>query len=477
MTSHNIINKPTLHPFQQDIAKRAFDLKTAALFLHMGVGKTAIALDIIDRILTQNPHYRVLIIAPKPLVSTTWPQEAGKFQYDFNLNYHFNSQLNSTYRLKMFHKYDEEANITLLSITMLHWFFNNDLLKNYQALIIDESSKMKSYRNQKVKTITHPSILSLFEYRYIMTGTPIPNGYLDLWTQMYIVDKGQRLGATYRTYLRRFFDKQDYIKFKKYHLKPGAETQIIDLIKDITITCDETVVSQNLPPFIPTVLVNNLPIHLVNDYKKLKKEFILECKKEENSSTLVCSNTSDLINKLMQYSSGFVYVTNEETNERTIHDIHNEKIQLLSQVLATYSTEKILLAYNFKHEATMILQHFPSEVTKYEDPRTVMNWQQNLTNRVLLVNPVSIAHGLNLQYDSHIIVWYSYTWNLENYLQFNKRLLRQGQRHPVYCIHLAIGDIEYKIMNRITQKETTQQDLFTYLKTCGTEALSIGFTC
>lgn len=467
-----------LHPYQVDIVKEVVQKGRCALFLEMGLGKTAIMLSAINELSNQNPSLRFLIIAPKELAILTWPAEIMKFTPHLKYITDFNR---STAKVR-----DEvyctspQHQICILSYTLVRWFFSTGYYINYNVLIIDESTKFKGYRNKTFAIIKQS--LSNFQHRYIMTGTPIPNGYLDYYNQIYLVDEGERLGKNFFRYRERYFMKLPF-NFYKYELLPGSEEKIQQLTKDIVVSRNSADLSLNLPEFISTVQFRNMPLTCIQEYKRFKKDFVLTLRDKPPtlsgldspipSNMIVAKTQADLTNKLLQYCSGAIYLENSQ-EYRVIHDI---KLLMLEELLDSHDG-RIILAYNYQHESERIMQRFSSQIVKYDgNPDTIKSWEAGNTNRVLMSHPKSIGYGLNLQGSSHILIWFGFTWNLELYQQFNKRLHRQGQRHTVYCFHLAVGDIEYKLMERLKSKDITQQALLNYMQTCGLEPTTDGFLC
>lgn len=270
---------------------------------------------------------------------------------------------------------------------------------------------------------------------------------------MYLIDQGERLGKTITNYRQRFFVPDGYMGYS-YKLRPGAKEQIMELIKDvcITMTAEDYL---ELPECINVNEFIELPDKAKQQYKELEKEFIISL----NDIDIESPSKASLGNKLLQICNGSVYDA-----ERNIHEIHNEKIERLKEIVEDNPEENFLVAYNYKHDLEKLQKAFPKAV-KLETAKQEDDWNKGKI-KMLLAHPASAGHGLNLQYGGNVIVWYGLTWNLEYYQQFNKRLHRQGQKNTVRNIHLiAKGCLDEKVLFfALSNKAKTQKDLIDYLK-------------
>lgn len=307
----------------------------------------------------------------------------------------------------------------------------------------------------------------------------MPNGYLDLWSQIYILDEGERLGKFITHYRNTYFYKSAWNSYT-YYLKPDANRIIDDKIQDLVISKDTKSTNIVLPDCNETVIYGNMPAKNAAEYKQLKKTCMVALQApletttdpDTNEILIVAKNQATLLDKLLQYCSGALYT--DDDNYITVHSV---KLDMLRDVFLQYPG-KILLAYNYIHEGKRIQGRFPHEVVLYKgDTNLISEWQRGNTPRVLASHPARLGYGLNLQHDAHTIVWFGFTWSLSLYQQFNKRLHRQGQQHPVNIIHLAIGDAEFKLLSKLKEKAQTQEALLQYLQQAMKESLIPGFTC
>ena len=318
-------------------------------------------------------------------------------------------------------------------------------------VVIDESSSFKSARAKRFRALK--KVMKYIRSIVLLSGTPSPNGMMDLWSQMYLIDQGERLGRTITNYRQRFFVPDGYMGYN-YKLKPGAKEQIMELIKDVcvTMTAEDYL---ELPECINVNEFIELPDKAKQQYKELEKEFIISL----DDIDIESPSKAALGNKLLQICNGSVYDA-----ERNVHEIHNEKIERLKEIIEDNPGENFLVAYNYKHDLEKLQKAFPKAV-KLETAKQEDDWNKGKI-KILLAHPASAGHGLNLQYGGNVIIWYGLTWNLEYYQQFNKRLHRQGQKNIVRNIHLiAKGCLDEKVLFfALSGKAKTQKDLIDYLK-------------
>ncbi len=335
----------------------------------------------------------------------------------------------------------------------IHWLV--DLLGKkwfFDTVVIDELAGFKSSDSRRFKSlrrvIGYPS-------RVIgLTGTPTPNGLLDLWAQVYLLDQGARLGRTFSEYRTRFFTPSGYITTQGGQMRPseyvpmvGSEAKIWELISDICISMKSEDYLE-LPGYHPIVRKVHLSATAMRKYKQLERDLLLPM----GESDVVAGSAAVLANKLLQAASGVIY---DEFD--TAQVLHTDMVEALKEVMEE-ADGNVLLFYSFRHDIDAIQAALPyARVLKTK--QDFVDWNEKRV-KLALVNPASAGHGLNLQSGGHICVWYNVTWNLELYQQANKRLDRQGQERPVTSIHLVPHDtISETVMLRLESKTRTQDGL------------------
>lgn len=434
-------------PYQKYAINRLLNDEAVALMLDMGLGKTSIVLTVIKKLLQDKAIKRPLIIAPKKVAEATWDSECGNWDHLKSLTC---SKILGT-SAKRISALKERADIYIINRENVCWLVSLFGRKwPFDMVVIDESSSFKSPRAKRFKALklVRPMIKRIVE----LTGTPAPNGLMDLWTQMYLLDKGERLGRQIGTYRRKYFIPElgpGFIIYG-YHPRPDAKEEIYSKISDICVSMK----SEDYLA-LPDIIYNRVPVKLSNKamglYKEMEKNWILELDEK-----VTAQNAASLSMKLSQLANGFLYY--ETGGYLTIHE---EKIEALKELAET--GKHLLVFYWFNADKDKLKQAFPKarELNNADD---LKDWNEGKIE-MLLAHPASAGHGLNLQYGGNIIVWYSLTWSLEYYQQANKRLHRSGQTETVIIHHLvAEGTVDEMILKAISRKEAGQNALLQAVK-------------
>jgi len=332
-----------------------------------------------------------------------------------------------------------------------------DLYKNswpFDTVVIDELSSFKSNKSQRFKQLK--KVTPLINRMIGLTGTPTPNGYLDLWSQLYLLDRGERLGKTIGGYRDRYFSpgrRNGYTVFD-WDLKDMAEEAIQNKIKDICISMDAKDYL-DLPERINNNVYVTMEPKAQQLYEELEKDLILKVDGEE----ITALTAATLTNKLLQMANGSVY-----NSDRDVIHIHDGKLDALEEILE-FNQEPVLVFYNFKHDYNRLMERFKGlKPRKLETSQDISDWNDGKI-RLLLAHPASVGHGLNIQAGGHVIVWFGLTWSLELYQQANARLDRQGQTKSVVVHHLITeGTVDEDVMKALERKETGQAALLEAVK-------------
>lgn len=442
------MNRKDLYKYQERAVQHILDVPKCALFLDMGLGKTVSTLTALEDLMYEDFSIKkVLLIAPLRVCNTVWRQESMKWKHTKILKF---ANLSGG-KANMLKGLQREADVYMINKDNIQHLVNHLGKKwNFDMVIIDESSAFKSNSTQRFKAMK--KITNLLERVVLLTGTPAPNGYMDLWSQFYLLDNGYRLGKTMTFFRNRYFDK-DFMGYN-YTLREGADKLIQEAIQDLVLSMSSEDYLE-LPEVISMVLENKLDGKLLKQYKELEKDMMLQLTKDDE---ILAMSAATLSNKLLQFSSGHIYDA-----EKFAHHVHNLKIDTLKEIREDSPNENLLVAYNYKHELAHILEHFPEAVVLGKGTKEVDAWNKGEI-KMLLAHPASAGHGLNLQFGGSTIVWYGFTWSLELYQQFNKRLHRQGQKNTVRQLHIAVGDVETRLMETLASKDVTQATLLEKLK-------------
>lgn len=453
-----MLDRSDLHEYQERGVKHIIDNEYCALFLDMGLGKTVTTLTAIKELLDNCIISNALVIAPKKVTQVTWSDEIKNWKHLQGLTI---SVIDGTARQRR-EAMAAKADIYAVSRDNIVWLVMEcgGVKLPYDMVVIDELSSFKNHASKRFRAMRK---VRKFIPRVVgLTGTPAPNGLIDLFAQMYLVDEGQRLGKTVTAYRDRFFrpGKRNGDIVYTYELKaPQNETekQISDLISDITIsmTAEDYL---KMPDRIMLYDYVDLAPEVLALYRDFEKEQVLEL--INSDEPISAASAAALSNKLQQFANGAIYDT-----ERNVKDLHNEKLDKLEELVEAANGEPVLIAYSYKHDLERIMQKLKAyKPVKLEKPEHIADWNAGRIP-VLVTHPASTGHGLNLQKGGHNIVWFGNTWSLELYQQFNARLYRQGQGKPVTIHHIVTrGTIDEKIIKALEGKRQTQDGLMESIK-------------
>ena len=443
------------HNYQQYCIDRIISDKAIGLFLDMGLGKTAITLSAIKKL--KYEYWRsakVLVIAPKKVAESTWSKEAAKWKELCSLRFSF--VLGSAEkRLKAL---NTPADVYMINRENVMWLV--DHYRNawpFDTVIIDESSSFKNHQAKRFKALK--AVRSHIDRIVLLTGTPTSRGLMDLWAQIYLLDRGKRLGRNITAYREAFFvpDKRNRTTIFSYAPKDGAEETIYNAISDICVSMKAEDYLE-----LPELVYNDIPVKLdtaaQKAYDRLERDTLLPV----DDTVITAGSAAVLRGKLLQLCNGAVY--DEDKNVMQIHDC---KIEALLETVEQLNGQHAIICYNFQHDKTRLLEALKAThltVKVYEGKAEEDAWNAGDID-LLLVQPASCGYGLNLQEGGHHIIWFGLTDSLELYQQTNKRLHRQGQPYPVIVHHLLVqGGTDEDVIKSLGGKADVQDSLLEALK-------------
>ncbi len=427
----------------------------AALFVDMGVGKTAITLTAIrDLILDELAVSKVLVIAPLRVARDTWPAEVEKWDHLSDLDV---SIIVGDLKIRTV-AVNHRSLVYVINRENVKWlveyYESNGLRWDFDCVVIDELSSFKNHQSQRFKYLRK---IRPFVKRWIgLTGTPTSNGLMDLWAEIGILDGGERLGR----FIGRFRDS--YFKpgsmnpstgiVYSYIPRPGAEQQIYDRISDITISMKALDYLD-----MPECVYVNHEVEMSGPERKLYDQLKTDLIIPLEDGDIDAANAGSLSNKLLQMSNGAVYDENGETRI-----IHKRKLEMLEDLIEAANGQPVLIAYWFKHDHTRIMEHLKAvgyEPRDIKESKDIQDWNAGKIT-VALIHPASAGHGLNIQAGGHIMIWFGLTWSLELYQQANARLWRQGQKDTVTIHHIITKDtVDEDVLAALASKDVTQEKL------------------
>lgn len=423
-----------LHNYQKEIVNFIKDKKKCAIYADMGMGKTAATLVAVAQLLEAKQVKKVLVIAPKRVVEHVWAKEAAIWASKLSI---------ADIRLKQ--NRGSTADIHLINRERVVDLLSNSTF-SYDCLILDEASSFKSYKSKRFKALRALVDKTSIPYIIELTAMPAPNSLEELWPQIYLLDRGQRLGR-YITHFRNTFCYKENLY--KYAFHKGAKEHIWKSIEDITFSLKAKSYLK-LPELIINDVIISFPGYGEIDYKNLVRSF---CHEE-----ITAANAAVLAGKLLQFCNGFLY---KGVAEEVI-PVHQEKLFALEEIIQE-TEQNILVAYNFRQDLKALLAKFPFAVDIKEDG-AIDRWNKGGI-KMLLAHPASAGHGLNLQHGGNTIIWYGLTWSLELYEQLNGRIHRQGQKNTTIIHRIMMHDsIEQEVSDVLSQKKSLAVGLKNHLE-------------
>ena len=452
-----MLKETDLHEYQKKAVEHIITHKYCGLFLEMGLGKTVSTLTAVEKLMYDYLEVNsVLVIAPKRVAETVWAEEAQNWEHLQHLTF---SKIIGTekQRLEAFHK---KADIHIISRDNIAWLCGicaSNL--PYDMLVIDELSSFKNHQSQRFKALrlARPWIKRVVG----LTGTPAPNGLIDLWPQIYLIDRGERLGKTITKYRSTYFTpgrSNGYVVYN-YNLQGGAEQAIRDKIGDICISM-QAQDYLNMPMLTNNYVKLKMPKDILAAYHKFEKDSIMKLINVDNEVEITALNAAGLSNKLLQFANGAIY-----DEDKNVYPIHNIKLEALEEIVEEACGKPVLVAWTYQFDRDRIMKYLskykPRELKTAKD---IQDWNAGKV-QLMLAHPASAGHGLNLQAGGNIIVWFGLTWSLELYQQFNARLYRQGQKQGVIIHHLYMAQThDEDVILALKNKDRVQMSLMNNIK-------------
>ena len=430
-----------MYDYQQEIVEFVKENPRAAVWVDMGLGKTVGVGTALADLIAEFRSNKTLIIAPKQVAESTWPEELAKWEQLKHLRYYNMTGKPEKERARMARQ--TNADVWLINVENFVWLHKLFKLGEFpwDTIILDESSLYKNYSAKRTKAMLRrvPEVQRIIE----MTGTPAPKGLKQIFCQIRMLDDPKnttsyRLGRTFGAFASMYFNKTGYMG-KELELKDGAEEEIYDKIAEVVLRLDakdylDVEEPVHTPVYVP------LPVKNLREYRKLEREYLLEIENEDESeANVVAFNSAALRQKLRQYAQGHVYA--EEGGTLTVHD---KKIKALDRLRDEMPGKNMIVVYHFKSDLERLKERYPHGV-ELKEKGAKERWDKGEIE-MLFLHPASGGHGLNLQYGGHVMVWFTLTDNTENVTQTNGRLPRPGQEEVVMIYYLiAEGTVDEDI--------------------------------
>lgn len=456
-----------LHDYQ--LLARNFLILTpkAGLFLDVGFGKTLVTLATLQILAMQQAiRGHILVIAPKAIARSTWIDEIHKWGLNPRIvSLIVNERGKQLSKAKRIERYEQIAaspasfyflNKELVT-DLVNWHSENKAAWPFPTVVIDELQGFKSHKSNRFKAM---KAVSPYIKRFIgLTGTPTPNGLMDLWPEIFLMDGGRRLGRNITQYRDYFFNEG--LKVNGYPVtwrpKTGAEDAIYNAISDVVIS----IKNPNLK--LPPITFHDFQVYMTDEekevYKRFAKESVLTVQNQDGSQTEIKAASAAILSaKLSQLASGTIYTG----DGKEYIMLHEHKLEALEYIVNNTGSP-VIVAYHFQSDRAEIIRYFdklslPTE-TMDGSPEMIRRWN-NGEIPILLLQPASVGHGINIQHGGHTLVWYTMPRSLEHYIQTIGRLHRQGQTQPVMIHHLLTdGTIDRHILKRINEKDDSEKAL------------------
>ena len=460
-----ILDESNFEPFQTWMADAIRKLPGVLLAAEMGLGKTAATLKAISDLLDDGTVTKVLIVAPLYVAEETWPEEIAKWAFARGLTYRIVTGDAAQRKASLAYG---PCDVTIINRENLLWLLKTLGTKrwHFDMIVYDEASRLKRGKlrsdgtQRQDGTMSTPRLTELGIINHVrlktkrfvaLSGTPAPNGLIDLFGPMFAVDGGQRLGTSYNAFKQRYFLEDKYTKEITAQL--GAEEAILGAIKDRFFALREQDYVK-LPPLVPVDHYVKFPDKLMARYRQFERDSVMELVNAAGEEALIeAVNGGVLTGKLLQFANGSMYTTEQEAIP-----MHTLKMDVLDSIMEEAAGQPVLCAYSFKFDAEAILKRFGKRARLFGSSKSdKRDWDAGRIP-LMVMHPASAGHGLNFQFSSNIAVWYGLTWSHELYWQFIKRLHRRGQKHDKVFLHriIARGTMDEKVLPVLVDKKATE---------------------
>lgn len=410
---------------------------------------------------------KALVIAPLYVADVTWEDERDKWDHLRKLRL---SKILGTEKQRIA-GLTATADVYVINRENVKWLIEYYIKRKkpwpFDMVVVDESSSFKSNSSQRFKALKKATPIT--DRVILLTGTPDPNGEMDLWSQTYLLDGGERLGKTLTEYRNRYFTpgRRNGNIIYEWLPREGAKEAIFAKLSDMMISLTAADYLK-MPERIDNVVKLRMPPEAKEQYERMEEECILELE----SGDVVAGNKAAVTNKLLQMANGAVYYEEPEADEdgvvtgwqRKWVQIHEAKLDALEEIVEDYG-QPLVVFYSFQHDFERLMARF----AKY-DPAVIRSrkdieaWNRGEV-RLLFAHPASVGHGLNLQAGGSMVVWFGLPNNLEWYQQANARLYRQGQKRTVVITHLLMeGTQDVSVMRGLKGKTLNQDELIAAVK-------------
>lgn len=389
----------------------------------------------------------MLVIAPLQTARNTWGSEIEKWDHLSSLRLSLILGDVKQRRAAL----EEEADVYVVNRENVVWLCEELKDWPFDMVVIDELSSFKNPSAKRFKALRKQIP---FAKRVVgLTGTPAVNGYIDLWSEVYLLDRGERLGRTIGMYRQSYFHpgrSNGHVVYE-WVMNRGAKEIIDDRLSDLCVSM-KAVDFLEMPDRVETDVYVEMCAAEKKLYDQFGRDHVLP------DMDIVGANAAVVQAKLLQMANGFIY-----DEDKTAHHIHSHKLEAVDEIIEAAGTRPVLLFYTFIEDKNRLVERFP-EARELKTKADVDDWNAGKIP-LLITHPASTGHGLNLQEGGNIVVWFGLPWSLELYQQANARLYRQGQKNTVYIYHILTKDThDTDVLRALKSKNLTQEELLRALK-------------
>lgn len=443
-----------------------------ALLLDPGLGKSSVALRTYQLLRNAKAVRKMLVVAPLRPCHHVWgPGEGTELRHWSNFDDISAVVIHGPKKEELL---EQDVDVYIVTFAGLRWLIDEGHLRKLikrgvDVLCIDELSKLKNSKSLTFKELK--KFLGYFKRRWGLTGSPAPNGLIDLFGQIYVIDLGKSLGRYITHYRHQYFTPSGFMGYE-WKLQDDAEKKIYRALKNVALSM-RAVDHLDLPKLIEQNLWVNLPKKARKAYDEIEEDMFTLLDSDE----ITAVNAAVASGKCRQVASGGLYVYDEEDDlfakrERRTVFVHDEKTDALKELVDELQGSPLLVAYEFHHDLERILKVLGKntpvingKTSTKKSTALIKKWNEGKLP-VLLAHPASVGHGLNLQHASNHICWYTPTWDYDRYDQFNRRVYRQGNKSARVTIHriLARESIDETVVKMLAAKGRTQNALLNALR-------------
>lgn len=448
--------------YQEMIISHIIAHRRCALFVSMGMGKTASTLAAIEYLKLIGDDIKVLVLAPLRVAASTWPDEVKKWAFDLTVSAVIGTAAQRQRALAV------NADVYCTNYENIPWLTKQLSGRwPFSVIVADESTRLKSFRlggggSSRARALSRVSFDRVS--RFIeLTGTPAPNGLLDLWGQMWFLDRGERLGRSFGAYTSIYFNPRRVGASPyavTYDPAPWAQGVIQQRLRDICISLDAGDFFPLDAPISSSIMVD-LPPGVRAVYDRLQRDMLAEL---DTGTEIDAVNAAAKTVKCLQVCSGAVY-----TPDGSWEYLHDAKIDALRSIIEEAAGAPVLVAYHWRADLDRLMKAFPEGRPLDRNPGTLQLWNAGKIP-VLFAHPASAGHGLNLQDGGNILVFFSHWWDLEQYQQIVERIgptrqAQAGHPRPVFIYHIVARDtVDELVIERRQGKQGIQELLLASLK-------------